>query len=620
MRRRKQKYHAERDLRQKFAFLRLLLWTLGLVLLGRLFYLQLIEGERYRSISENNYIRDIVLRSSRGLLLDRDGRSLCRNRVSFSLVMDLSRGRDVEGTIELLREDLGFTISPEEIETAFRQSPVASEAVLARDIPLSWVERVEVRQEQWRMLRIEMELRREYPYGKRAAHAIGYVGLLSPEEAKRLRVRNADIFQEVGKAGAERSANPALMGSNGLKIAFVDNLGREVESLDLRLPGGGIVEEPVPGRDTHLNLDMELQTILEDAFGGESGVAVFMNPQSGEILSFVSRPSFDPNLFSGSMTRARWRRLTEDPLHPLLNRPIQGTYPTGSLMKPFVALVGLQEGVLTMDREIRCTGSIEVGDHVFHCWNRGGHGPVRLAEALQNSCNVFFYKTGEELGIGKLRRWASRTGLAARTGIDLPGERVGIFPSPAWKEEAELGPWYPGDTLNVCIGQGYLTVTPMQMLSMYAMIASRGKRYRPRVIRGPSEVLEVISFSPESIEAIVEGLWRTVNAEGTGVRCALPGLDVCAKTGTAQVVRNRPGADQSQLEKSKRDHSWVAGFAPRERPRVAFVVLVEHGGKGGDEAARIAHEGLKAFFYETKAEPPETPTYGEDALMALRED
>jgi len=577
------------------------------VLFGvRLFYLQVMQGATYRTLAENNYTRTIVMRSPRGIITDRNGLLLCRNRISFSLVLDTAKEGSLEKTIASMNRILGLSMTEAEVKAALKRSPVPSLAVLARDVPPDWLQKVETHPDELKMLRVETELRRDYPNGPLASHAVGYVGLLSEEEAAALQLRDPDPFIEVGKAGVEKTANAVLMGENGRRTAQVNAMGREVEDPRLRLPGVGVQKEPVPGKPVRLNLDLELQRILTEAFGEETGAAVFMNPFTGEILAWVSVPGFDPNLFSHTISAKDWQSLAEDPRHPLLNRPIQGSYPAGSTFKPFVALVGLEEGVLTPGTTFYCPGGWDYGGHTFHCWAKGGHGRVDLLTAIQNSCNVFFYHAGDRVGIERLAKWGALFGLGNRTGVDLPGEGSGILPSPAWKLSRNMGPWYPGETLPVSIGQGYLTVTPLQLLSFYATIATGGKRYQPRLLSGEPRLISSVEVSPSTLEVIREGLERVVTS-GTGKACHIPGLTVCAKTGTAQVVEASAGKDTKLLDKTIRDHAWFAGFAPRENPQVAFVVLVEHGGHGGDVGARIARAGLEYLFFGKKPGQEEGP-------------
>jgi penicillin-binding protein 2 len=607
------------SLSAKTSFLRVLLWVVFLAFGLRLFFLQVLQGNYYRTLSENNYTRTVVLRSPRGMLLDRNGKVLCRNRVSFSLVMDTAKGGSIGDTIAAMRRILDFQIARSEVDAALHRSPVASLAVLARDVPPSWLQKIEAHQQELSMLRIEMELRRDYPYGLYAGHALGYVGLLSPEDADKLKIKERDPFIEVGKAGVEKAANVRLMGKNGIRTAQVNSLGREVEDPKLRLPGVGLVEEPVSGKPLTLNLDMDLQTIVENGFAGETGSAVFMNPNTGEILAWVSVPEFNPNLFSKAVTASDWQALVDDPGKPLLNRPIQGAYPPGSTFKPFIALVGLQEGILSADTVFSCGGVWEYGGHPFHCWSKG-HGAVDMLSAIQNSCNIYFYHAGDRIGIERLDKWGTLFGLGRKTGVDLPGETSGVLGSPAWKKARGLGPWYPGETLPISIGQGYLTVTPLQLLSFYSTLATGGVRYRPRIVSGPPEVLSTVAISPDALAVVKEGLWRVVNGGGTGKGCQIPGYDVCAKTGTAQVVEASMGKNTYSLEKGQRDHAWFAGFAPRNNPSVAFVVMVEHGGHGGDLGAKIAKAGLEYLFLGKKpgeAEgPPAPPLSGEQPPSA----
>ena len=582
----------------KATFLKAVLWAVFLVFGLRLFYLQILHGDYYRTLSENNYTRNIVLRSPRGILLDRNGKVLCRNRVSFSLVLDAARGGSIDATIEAMHRILGFDINRLEVDAALRRSPVASLAVLARDVPNSWLQKIEVHQQELNMLRIEMELRRDYPYGLYAGHALGYVGLLSPEDAAKLKVREMDPFIEVGKSGVEKAANLRLMGTNGRRTAQVNSLGREVEDPKLRLPGVGVQEDPVPGKPLTLSLDMDLQVILESAFAGETGSAVFMDPNTGQILAWVSVPEFNPNLFSGTVSAADWKALVDDPGKPLLNRPIQGAYPPGSTFKPFVALVGLQEGLLTAGTVYSCGGIWNFGGHPFHCWSKG-HGSIDLLTAIQNSCNIYFYHAADRVGIENIDKWGALFGLGQKTGVDLPGETSGVLGSPAWKKARGMGPWYPGETLPIGIGQGYLTVTPLQLLSFYSTLATGGTRYRPRLVQGPPDVLSTVAISPEALAVVKEGLARVVSS-GTGKGAQIPGIEVCAKTGTAQVVEASAGKNTYTLEKGERDHAWFAGFAPRNNPTVAFVVMVEHGGHGGDVGAKIAKAGLEYLFLGKK--------------------
>ncbi|MEJ2422074.1 MAG: penicillin-binding protein 2, partial [Acidobacteriota bacterium] len=504
-----------RDHDIKRQFLRFIAWTVFWILASRLFYLQVMRGGYYRTLSENNYTRPVVERASRGLVVDRDGRVLCRNRVAFSIMLDLSRSGSLKDTLAFLQHLVGLDITPKQVRERQRVSAVWNKVIIKRDIPVTWVERIEAHQNECPQVEIETELKRDYPYGSYLGHALGYVGLISPSDARHMNIKNPDPLMQVGKSGVEKVANRMLMGKPGLRIAQVNSTGREIEDPSFRLPGVGVQKKPVPGKTVKLTIDMKLEELLENAFGDQTGSALFMNPKTGAILAWVSMPEYDPNMFSGSMTAAQWKKLADSPKHPLLDRPIQGAYPPGSSFKPFVALVGLQTGVITPSTTFFCPGYWVFGGRVFHCWKRGGHGTVNVYTAIQESCNVYFYHLGDLLGIQKLAEWGHHFGLGQPTGIDLPGEISGIMPSPSWKKAHHLGPWYPGDTLPVAIGQGYLTVTPMQLLSFYATIANGGTRVRPHINKERTKIDDHVDVSDSALNVVKHALWRVVNDGGT---------------------------------------------------------------------------------------------------------
>jgi penicillin-binding protein 2 len=599
----------------KLRFIRIALWIFLSLFLFRLAQMQIIKGEFYRILSFNNFTRTIILPGRRGMILDRNGATLCQNRVSFSLLIDTTKDGKVEDNVDSARRILGIPLTVQDVKVALKRSPVCTLGVVARDIPPSWVEKVEANSDSLSLFRVEMELRREYPYAKVLGHSLGYVGLISQKESNEMKIPILDPFQEVGKSGVEKSANAVLMGKNGWRRVQVNSLGREVEDPRLKLPGMEMKEDPTSGKTIHLNIDIELQKIIEQSFGGETGSAVFMNPKTGDVISYVSLPEIDPNIFSKTVKKEEWNSLTGDPGKPLMNRPIQGTYPAGSSFKPFIATVGLEEGLLEPSTVFGCGGVWEYGGNPFHCWAKGGHGSVDLLTAIQNSCNIFFYKAGDKIGIEKIAKWGKLFGFGTLTGIDLPSEKSGVLPSSEWKKSRQLGKWYSGETLPVAIGQGYLTVTPMQILSFYATIANNGVRLRPRLVEGPPDILMKIPLSPRTVSVIKEGLARVVSS-GTARAAQIPGMQVCGKTGTAQVVKASSGKGTYSLEKEVRDHAWFAGFAPKDDPQVAFVIMVEHGGHGGDIGAKIAKIGLEYILLGKKPEEPPVVTIPKPAEIS----
>lgn len=594
----------QEDVLPKSKFLRICLFIVVSIFLLRVFELQIIKGAYYSALSFNNFTRTIILPGRRGMILDRNGNILCQNRVSFSLLIDTTKQGKIEDNIEAAREILGLNLSRKDVDIALNRSPVRTLGVIARDIPPSWVQKVEVNRDRLSLFRVEMELRRSYPNGELLGHSLGYVGLITEKESKEMKIPLLDPFQEVGKSGVEKTANAVLMGTNGWKRVQVNSLGREVEDPRLKLPGIEMKQEPTSGKTIKLCIDTELQKYIVEAFGEETGSAVFMNPKTGEVLAYVSIPEIDPNLFSRSIKKEEWEKIVNDPNKPLLNRPIQATYPAGSTFKPFIATVGLEEGDLEPGTVFSCGGVWEYGGNPFHCWAKGGHGAVDLLTGIQNSCNIFFYKAGEKIGIDAIAKWGKLFGFGTYTKIDLPDERTGILPSPEWKKMKNLGPWYSGETLPVAIGQGYLSVTPMQILSFYATIANNGLRMKPHLIECEPEVVMKVPLSSSTISIVKEGLKRVVQS-GTGRKAQISGIEVCAKTGTAQVIKGSAGKNTYSLEKEVRDHAWFAGFAPKEDPKVAFVIMVEHGGHGGDIGAQIAKVGLEYLLLNKKPEKVE---------------
>jgi penicillin-binding protein 2 len=396
----------------------------------------------------------------------------------------------------------------------------------------------------------------------------------------------------VGQAGLESQYNRSLMGKDGLRRLIVNSRGAEVTQTGL--------EPPVDGPSLTLTLDSDLQAAMEQAFKGRSGSAVALDPETGEILAMTSTPGYDPNVFSTGLDPALWGRLSTDPATPLMNRVIQGQYAPGSLFKVVMAMAALEEGVITPDTTFFCPGYLSIYNTVFRCHRAAGHGVMNVTKALQQSCNVFFYEVGVRLEIERIARYAKMLGLGAPTGVDLPHEASGLMPSPDWKERVLKTKWYAGETVSVAIGQGQVTVTPIQMARIAAFVAT-GRLPRPHLVKAIGGVPvavpepESLPIKPETLAIVREGMREVVNEMGTGWRAQLPGITVCGKTGSAQVVAHallaRHAGNQAMLP-----HGWFIGFAPKDHPRIAVAVLVEHGGSGGEAAAPVAHDILARFF------------------------
>jgi len=571
------------------------------VLVAQLWRLQITEGERMRILADNNRIRLHRVQATRGTVRDRQGRILVDSRPSFDAVLVPEDALDLETTVENLAHYLRE--SSAQLRAALeqvRERPAFQEILVSRDLSWEQVVAIETHQLDLPGVSLRVSPRRAYPLGPRLAHVLGYVGEVSQSELE--AGRNYRMGDLIGKAGLEKRWESYLRGSDGGEQVEVDALGRKLRVLRE-------VQE-VPGNTLVLSIDLDLQLAAEEALADKDGALVAVDPRTGEVLAMVSHPAYDPNLFARGIRPREWEELVSDPRRPLNNRAIQGQYPPGSVFKIVVATAALEEGVINPFTRIRCSGGVQFGNRFFRCWKKGGHGSVDLHEALVQSCDSYFYQVGQRLGIDAIAEWARRFGLGAPTGIELDHERAGVVPDTEWKRAYLHQPWYSGETLSASIGQGYVTVTPIQMANAIAAVAT-GKRYRPHLVRRveapEGNVIE--QFRPELIETLpvkkstlvqLRQALRDVVAtdRGTGKRARLPDVAVAGKTGTAQVVAfgaRRPKA--SHLPRHFRDHAWFVAWAPVEDPEIALAVVVEHAeGGGGAVAAPLARAVLEAYF------------------------
>ncbi len=573
----------------------------GLTLL-RLWHLQVSEGERYKSLSENNRIRLKRVRATRGTILDRHGQALVDNRPSFDLVLVPEDAGDVPRALASLAHVLGADIgSFEAALAAARNRPPFEEVVLFRDLDWESIVKIETHQFELPGVSLQIGPRRMYPFGTMAAHLLGYVGEVNQQELDSRR--GYHLGDLIGKAGAERYWESYLRGIDGGQQVEVDAVGRKLRVLSE-------VDE-VPGHTLVLSVDRDLQLAAEDAMGERDGAIVAIDARSGEVLAMVSRPAFDPNLFARGIRGSEWNALVRDRKRPLNSKAVQGTYPPGSTFKVIMAAAALEEGVITPFTSIFCGGGIWFGNRTFRCWRKGGHGSLNLHEALVRSCDVFFYQVGQRLGVDAIAEYSHRFGLGAPTGITLEHESGGIIPSSAWKRQRFGEPWYPGETLSVAIGQGYVTTTPLQMANMIAAVANGGTVYRPQFVKrietadgsvvlehGPERTRD-LGFKQSTLLQIREALSDVVNtSRGTGSNARLATIEVAGKTGTAQA--SKAGGERSKQHgwsREKRDHAWFVAFAPVASPEIAIAVLAEHAGEhGGTAAAPIARRVLARYF------------------------
>jgi penicillin-binding protein 2 len=563
------------------------------ILIMRLWQLQILQGNKYKELSEGNRLRVISIPAPRGILFDRNGIPLVRNSSYFFASVtcgefDKSKIHLLSKVLNMPAQEILFKINQERLGSFNPINPVK----LKEGLSFEEVAYIEARKSDLPGLNIETEASREYIYGSIGSHLIGYLGKLNPLQSKDPSFRDVPLNAFIGQWGAEMLFDKSLRGIPGEKVIEVDSLGREIRLLKEK--------NPIKGEDIRLSLDINLQKEAEEAFAERAGALVAIKPDTGEVLGLISRPTFDPNHFAKGVLYEEWVALTKDNNKPMLNRALQSQYPPGSTFKIIMAIAGLEEGVITPETKVECRGGISYGRWHFGCWRKQGHGVVSLHRALVESCDVYFYEVGKRLGIDKIYDYASSLGLGKETGFKLVNERMGLIPNTKWKEENKKQPWYPGETLNTAIGQGYVAVTPIQMAVMMSAVANGGNLYRPTLITDTIPVLSgKIKAQTETLEIVKRALYGVVNEPGgTGWAAKSNLASICGKTGTAQVIAMK-GSAQFLSEKF-RDHAWFVAFAPLEKPEVSLSVFVEHGGHGGATAAPIAKKAIEGYLKNSK--------------------
>ena len=580
------------------------------LLAGVFWFFQVVQYTKFREMAENNHQRTLSLRAPRGVIFDRTGQVLVENRSAFNISIVREHTQDLERTIRLLASVTGTDESHiRDILARHQREPAYRPVVVVPDATLAQVAAVTAR-------RLDTELpdvvvqevpTRDYPGRSMAAHLIGYVGEVSDQQVTADGIPAGAI---VGQSGIERVYNKLLMGEDGARRVVVNSVGREMRTLE-ELP-------PTEGRRVRLALNYPMQRAAEEAFAaaGYSGAAVVLDPRTGDVLTMTSLPAYDPNAFATGIDRAAWAALNSDRLRPLQNRAIQGRYSPGSTFKIAVAVAALESGVVTPKQRIYCPGGATFYGRFFKCHLAGGHGYVDMRQALEKSCNVYFYTLGNMLGVDRLHEYAEKLGLAGKSGIDLPNEIESIVPSTEWKRQRTGEKWYAGETISVSIGQGQLSVTPMSLAVMMATVANGGTRVVPRLVTAvdegtgqgwqpvppPASPYPPFFMKPETVAAVHDGLWLAVNGAGTAARARIAGRDVAGKTGTAQVISNQGKARAGASEKDLRDHGWFVFFAPRDNPEVAGVVFAEHS-EHGYLAAPIARHILATYFAQRDGQP-----------------
>ena len=578
------------------------------LIFSRLWYLQILNGEYFKGLSENNRIRIQEIAAPRGTLFDRNGVPLVDSFPSFDVSLYRQDVPDMEALIPRLSRLL--SLDPQKLRARLegaRGIPLHQPLKIKTDIPRKVLAAVETRRLDLPGVVVDVVIRRNYPHKNLAAHLIGYLGEISQQELEMEEFVNHKLGYLVGKYGVEQKFEFELMGENGGRQIEVNAMGQKIRVL-------GQVE-PNPGNNVVLTLDLEIQKAAEEAMAGKRGAVVVMNPQNGDILAMVSKPDFDPNLFARGISPENWKSIVDNPAHPLQNRATQGQYPPGSIFKILVAMAGLEEKMITPETLFQCSGVYPFGNREYQCWKKEGHGQVNLRRAIVESCDVYFYQLGIRLGVNRIAKYASAAGLGSPTGFPLGREKPGLVPTSAWKMKRFGVPWQGGENLSIAIGQGYYLATPLQIACTLSALFNGGKYYQPRIaqaIRAPQgEVLReypplvrrTIPISPETIEFVREALWGVVHSPGgTGGRARVEGFNVAGKTGTSQIVQRKEGKPEpTSLE--MQDHAWFACFAPAFNPEIVVAVLVEHGGGGGAAAAPVAKQVLERYHQRGKKAP-----------------
>ncbi len=604
-------HHRDLDRLKKFSRRSLLLGGGKAVLLAalgsRLYYLQVVQSDRYLMLAEENRINLRLLPPPRGRIFDRLGEPLAANRFNYRVVLISEQARTVEETLD----DLGqiIPISEHDYRRVLRESrrKRGFVPITVRE-NLTWAEvsRVEVNVPDLPGIMIDVGQTRTYPLGATAVHIVGYVAPVSEDDLTGDPLLELPEFR-IGRHGIEKVYDKFLRGSAGNSQVEVNAYGRVIRELERN--------DGQPGDDLVLTLDAGLQSYATDRLGDESASTVVLDIHSGDVLAMASTPTYDPNAFTAGLSQDEWQDLLSNPRKPLVNKAIAGQYAPGSTFKMVVALAALEGGVLTPQQRFTCTGRLRLGDRNFHCWKRGGHGELDMVRAIEQSCDVYFYEVARRAGIERIADMAALFGMGGRTRIDLAGERTGLVPDREWKLATFGAPWQQGETLIVGIGQGYLLTTPLQLAVMTARLANGGVAVTPRLVRRPAlpapgdsdeatpaPAFERLGISPGSLATVIKGMTRVTNERrGTAyaARITEPEMAMAGKTGTTQVRRISKSERQSGVRKNEekpweeRDHALFVAFAPVRSPRYAVAVVVEHGGSGSRKAAPIARDILR---------------------------
>jgi penicillin-binding protein 2 len=565
-----------------------------LFLISGFWRLQVQSPEKYEERAEQNRIKARPLYAPRGRILDRDGRIIVDNHVSSALL--LTRENFKPEDLKPIAE--GLDLNPVDLQTKvgrISKSPKYVPIRLKDELSPADLAFVNSHRDVFPELDVISSQPRLYPRDGMMAHVIGYTGEVTQAELDSADFAKYAPGAVVGKFGIEREYNDTLTGIDGQQRVEVDNRGQVRQEFKMD-------EKPaVPGKDLQLTIDLDLQAVAEIAMDGKNGAVVALDPRTGEILAMVSRPTFDPNKFIGHIKTSDWNAINQNPDHPLMNRAIQAQFAPGSTFKPIVALAALETGTIDENTAVHCPGYVNLYGHTYHCWtfnHRAPHGTLVLHGGIVNSCDVYFYTIGNKAGIDNLALYADMVGFGHATGVDLPGEAVGGVPSPAQVLHTYHRKWYAGETPSVAIGQGDLKVTPIQLARAIGGLAVGGVWHTPHVVKNDAVAAKTTTWplDPVHVQDIVDGMYGVINEGGTGAQSAIPGIEFCGKTGSAQLASvDVAKAAAANHETDLKDNAWFVGFAPRRAPEIVVVALFEHG-VHGNLAGPIVRDVVKAYF------------------------
>ncbi|KAF3981239.1 MAG: penicillin-binding protein 2 [Methylococcales symbiont of Hymedesmia sp. n. MRB-2018] len=584
-------------------FIFILFVMIGLV--ARLIYLQITGYEHYSTMAKSNRIKSLPLSPTRGIIYDREGRVLAENIPSYSLELVPEQIKDLDNT--LLRLQALLNISDEKIAQFLKQKKrekhFSSIPLLLR-LTDEEVAKFSVVRPYFPGVDVHARLLRHYHYGLLTAHVVGYVGRINEKELKSLPVAQYRGTHHIGKMGIEKTYESQLHGQTGYAEIETNAQGRAIKTI--------ASDDPIPGADIYLTLDIDLQKTVYDALEGQTGAAVAIEIKTGDVLAFISRPGFDPNPFVYGISQKAYNVLQQSADQPLFNRALRGQYPPGSTIKPFLGLAGMEYNVTEFKHKLFCPGFYQLPKfkHKYRDWKKRGHGLVDLNDAITQSCDVYFYNLAKTLGIDKIHDFLQQFGFGQKTGIDLVGEKAGLLPSKAWKRKNRNLPWYPGETLITGIGQGFIQVTPLQLARATATLANKGKVVSPHLVARivnsnytsthSSTAETQINLKKRNVEDIISAMVNVIHGARGTARTLREGVDyqIAGKTGTAQVftVKQEEKYEEEGLDKKLKDHALFMAFAPASEPQIAVAVIVENGGHGGSVAAPIAGKIMQQYL------------------------